>query len=65
MSGTAFQHHPVVYCDSIKSAGLHNGNARVLLTRLDVAGVSLPVLELILPHSEVKTLISALQKLAR
>jgi hypothetical protein len=57
--------HPVVYCDTIQSAGLHNGNARVLLTRFDVAGSSLPALELILPLTEIRTFVAALQKLAR
>jgi hypothetical protein len=57
--------YPVVYCDSIRSAGLHNGNARVLFTRFDVGGKALPALELILPNAEIKALISALQKVSR
>jgi hypothetical protein len=59
------QRHPVIYCDTIQSAGLHNGNARILMTRFDVAGTAIPALEFILPLSEVKTLIAALNKLSR
>ena len=57
--------HPIVYCDAIQSAGLHNGNARLLLTRFDVNGSPIPAVELILPASELKTLVSALQKVSR
>jgi hypothetical protein len=57
--------HPVVYCDTVQSAGLHNGNARILMTRFDVAGTAMPALEIIVPISEVKTFITALQKLSR
>jgi hypothetical protein len=55
----------VVYCDTVASAGMHNGNARILMTRFDVSGKATPALEIILPNSEVKTLIAALQKLSR
>ena len=60
-----FERPPVVYCDSIHAAGLHNGNMRMLLTRLDVDGKPMPALELILPFGEVKTMIAALQKISR
>jgi hypothetical protein len=56
---------PVVYCDTIQAAGLHNGNVRLLLTRFDAGGKSIPALELILPQSEVKTLMAALQKISK
>jgi hypothetical protein len=62
---TASGGHPVVYCDTVASAGMHNGNARILMTRFDVSGKATPALEIILPNSEVKTLIAALQKLSR
>ena len=58
-------HCPVIYCDSIHAAGLHNGNTRLLLTRFDVDGKSMPAVELVLPHSEIKMLITALQKISR
>ena len=64
MSGSS-AYHPVVYCDSVQSAGLHHGNARILMTRFDSNGKSIPALELILPNSEIKTLIAALQKVSR
>jgi hypothetical protein len=48
--------HPVVYCDTIQSAGLHNGNVRLLLTRFQVDGTVVPSLELILPASQVRAL---------
>ena len=57
--------YPVVYCDSIQALGMHNGNVRVLLTRLDISGKSADVcLELILPQGEIKNIVSALQKVA-
>jgi hypothetical protein len=62
---TDVERPPVVYCDTIHAAGLHNGNVRLLLTRFDANGKSIPALELILPHSEVKTLMTALQKISR
>jgi hypothetical protein len=62
---TGSERPPVVYCDSIHAAGLHNGNMRMLLTRLDVDGKPTPALELILPYAEVRTLIAALQKISR
>jgi hypothetical protein len=34
---TASGGHPVVYCDTVASAGMHNGNARILMTRFDVS----------------------------
>jgi len=54
------QVRPVVYCDTIHAAGLHNGNVRLLLTRIDADGQALPALELIFPSSEIKTFITAL-----
>jgi hypothetical protein len=57
--------HPVVYCDTVASVGMHYGNARILLTRLDVSGRATTALEVILPNSEVKTLLAALQKVSR
>jgi hypothetical protein len=62
---TGIERPPVVYCDSIQAAGLHNGNMRMLLARLDVDGKLTPALELILPQAEVRTLIAALQKITR
>ena len=43
--------------------GSHNGNARILMTRIDVAGTVLPALQFNLPLPEVKVLIAALHKL--
>lgn len=54
----------VVYCDTIQSAGVHNGNARILMTRFEAAGRVVPAVELILPLAEAKIFIAALQKLA-
>jgi hypothetical protein len=67
MSETSFEAGatPVVYCDTVQSAGLHNGNARMLMTRFDVEGTALPALELVLPVTELKTFLAALQKLSR
>jgi hypothetical protein len=56
---------PVVFCDTIHSAGLHNGNARILLNRLNIDGKPVPALELVLPQSELKTFMAALQKILR
>jgi hypothetical protein len=57
--------HAIVYCDSVQSVGVHNGNARLLLTRLSVDGQTIAAVELIMPGSEVKGLISALQKISK
>jgi hypothetical protein len=63
MSGTSGSSQlPVIYCDMIQSAGLHNGNTRVLMARLNVDGQPVPAVELIMPHSEIRALIAALQK---
>ncbi len=56
--------HSVVYCDTLQSVALHNGNARLLMTRLDHEGRPIPTLELILPSSEVSTLLAAIQKVS-
>jgi hypothetical protein len=55
----------VVYCDSIQSAGLHNGNARILATRFGADGKSTPAVEMIFPIAEARTLMAALQKIIR
>jgi len=54
---------PTIYCDNIQSVGLHNGNARIVLTRLNAEGRPVQVLELILPQGEIHTLVDALQKI--
>jgi hypothetical protein len=56
---------PVIYCDTIHAAGLHNGNVRLLLTRFDADGQAVPALELIFPNSETRTFITAFQKISR
>jgi hypothetical protein len=55
----------VIYCDSIQSAGLHNGNARILATRFGADGKSTPAVEMIFPIAEARTLMAALQKISR
>jgi hypothetical protein len=57
------QDHPVIYCDTIESAGVHNGNARIIMTRFGATGQVVPALELILPLAEAQAFIAALRKL--
>lgn len=55
----------VVFVDGIQALGVHNGVARVLMMRLSSDGKPLPVLELLLPATQVRTVIEGLGKVAK
>src|SRR5208282_2847816 len=42
----------VIFCDTVQSAGVHNGIARISFIRLDAEGKNLPALELLIPVGE-------------
>lgn len=56
---------PVVFCDTVQSAGVHNGVARISFIRLDAEGKSTPALDLIIPVGQVASLVKALQSVGR
>ncbi len=55
----------VIFCDTVQSAGVHNGIARISFIRLDAEGKNLPALELLIPVGQVASLLKALQSVAR
>ncbi len=52
----------VIFCDAVQSLGVHNGVVRVSLIRLGSDGRPIPTVELLLPTSQLVTLIKALQQ---
>jgi len=62
LSAAAAQ-YPVVVCDAVESLSVHNGVARLLLSRLTAEGGSAPALELLLPCAVVTQIVEALQTL--
>ena len=54
---------PVIFCDAVESLAVHNGVARLLLTRLSADGASAPALELLAPTVVVAQIIEALQQI--
>ena len=53
--------YPVVVCDAVESLSVHNGVARLKLSRLTSEGASSPALELLIPCAVVGEIIKALQ----
>jgi len=56
-------HTPVILCDAVESLAVHNGVARLQLTRLTAEGGSTPALELLAPTVVVAQIIAALQSI--
>ncbi len=54
---------PVVLCDAVDSLAVHNGVARLRLSRLNADGGLEPALELLAPTPVVSQIIAALQML--
>ena len=52
---------PVVLCDAIQSLAVHNGVARLTLTRLAADGRAAPALELLLPLPVISQIVEALK----
>jgi hypothetical protein len=52
---------PVILCDAVESLAVHNGVARLLLSRLTADGASAPALELLAPVVVLAQIIAALQ----
>ena len=52
---------PVIICDAIESLAVHNGVARLRLSRLTAEGTSTPALELLAPTAVAAEIIRALQ----
>jgi hypothetical protein len=52
----------VIFCDAVQSLGVHNGVVRVTMIRLGPDGKPIPAVELLLPTSQLLTLIRALQQ---
>ena len=53
---------PVIFCDAVRTLGVHNGVARISLVRLSADGQPLPTVEVLLPVNQVLALIRALQQ---
>lgn len=56
---------PVVFCDTVQSAGVHNGIVRISFVRLDADGRNTPALDLLFPVSQVSSLLRAIQGVVR
>lgn len=52
----------VIFCDAVKTLGVHNGIVRISLIRLNPEGQPIPAVELMLPVEQLKNLIKALQQ---
>jgi hypothetical protein len=52
----------VIFCDAVKTLGVHNGIVRISLIRLNAEGQAIPAVELLLPTDQLKTLVKALQQ---
>ena len=52
---------PVIICDAIESLAVHNGVARLRLSRLTAEGTSAPALELLAPIAVLAEIVKALQ----
>jgi hypothetical protein len=51
-----------VFADMARSIGLHNGAVRIAFAQLDAEGKASDVLDLVLPQSELKNLVEALER---
>ena len=52
----------VIFCDAVKTLGVHNGIVRISLIRLNAEGHAIPAVELMLPMDQLKNLVKALQQ---
>ena len=55
----------VVFVDAVQSIGVHNGVVRILMNRLNSEGKAVAELELLLPVTVTKSIISGLQKVTK
>jgi hypothetical protein len=60
-----FAQAPVVVCDAVESLAVHNGVARLRLSRITADGEMVPAIELLAPTSAVKQILDALQTMLR
>ena len=60
-AASATAQYPIVVSDAVESLSVHNGVARLRLSRLTAEGVSVPALELLAPTAVVAQIIEALQ----
>ncbi|WP_298421582.1 hypothetical protein [Rhodoblastus sp.] len=52
-----------LFFDNVQAVGVHNGVARIALIRLASDGKPVPVLELLIPTTQVPQVIKALQQI--
>jgi len=52
----------VIFCDAVKTLGVHNGIVRISLIRLNAEGQAIPAVELMFPTDQLKNLVKALQQ---
>jgi len=52
----------VIFCDAVKTLGVHNGIVRISLIRLNPEGQPIPAVELMFPTDQLKNLVKALQQ---
>ncbi|HXT07995.1 MAG TPA: hypothetical protein VN715_13785 [Roseiarcus sp.] len=53
----------VIFCDAVKTLGVHNGIVRISLIRLNPEGQAIPAAELMFPTDQLKHLVRALQQI--